>query len=308
MQSKLLYFLIDTRYCILLIYTQYQVQVVDAVIGYYRHKAWCELRQAEISGEPRVKSELSRGLSNSLASPGNKRKKKVFESLIRSNDPFKHLLQLSKLFQNYIEESHNGPLPPAKKHKFSATSAQPATKATPLESFPWKSGGHGSRCGSCQEPGVLLCCELCPGAYHVECATPPLAGIPEDDWYCVHCIQSGASQAIAMTGEDLGAEHMKAVILLYSKRRWNPCFIVETPKKSGIVLVKFWRADGREGALMRVNLKRNKVLLLSPAQQEVWRERLSLIDFSSFVEKASKPSRKAKRPQQSQSSKGIFLT
>jgi hypothetical protein len=96
-----------------------------------------------------------------------------------------------------------------------------------------------------------------------------------------------------MNGEELGAEHMKAVILLYSKRRWNPCFIVETPKKSGVILVKFWRAGGREGSVTRINVKRNKVLLLSPAQQEEWRERSDLIDFDSL---APKPSRKAKRP------------
>ena len=42
-------------------------------------------------------------------------------------------------------------------------------------------------CGKDLESGELLCCELCPRVYHLHCLTPPLAAIPEGDWFCPRC-------------------------------------------------------------------------------------------------------------------------
>ena len=35
--------------------------------------------------------------------------------------------------------------------------------------------------------GDLLCCELCPSVYHLECLNPPLVKVPENDWLCPVC-------------------------------------------------------------------------------------------------------------------------
>ena len=36
--------------------------------------------------------------------------------------------------------------------------------------------------------GDLVCCELCPGVYHLECVG--LSEVPEGDWVCKVCSQS----------------------------------------------------------------------------------------------------------------------
>jgi len=42
-------------------------------------------------------------------------------------------------------------------------------------------------CRVCQQEGELLLCEMCPAVYHIHCLQPPLARIPDDDWYCPDC-------------------------------------------------------------------------------------------------------------------------
>ena len=42
-------------------------------------------------------------------------------------------------------------------------------------------------CRSCGRMGDLLCCELCPAVYHLECLKPPLLKVPEDEWFCPVC-------------------------------------------------------------------------------------------------------------------------
>lgn len=42
-------------------------------------------------------------------------------------------------------------------------------------------------CRKCGRMGDLLCCELCPSVYHLECLSPPLLKVPDDEWICPVC-------------------------------------------------------------------------------------------------------------------------
>lgn len=42
-------------------------------------------------------------------------------------------------------------------------------------------------CRNCGKMGELLCCELCPAVYHLECLSPALNEVPANEWYCPVC-------------------------------------------------------------------------------------------------------------------------
>jgi hypothetical protein len=46
---------------------------------------------------------------------------------------------------------------------------------------------HVDVCALCEQDGELLCCDVCPLAYHVDCAFPPLRRIPRGNWACQVC-------------------------------------------------------------------------------------------------------------------------
>lgn len=46
---------------------------------------------------------------------------------------------------------------------------------------------HMEFCRVCRDGGELLCCDLCPSAYHIKCLNPPLAQIPDGEWQCPRC-------------------------------------------------------------------------------------------------------------------------
>ena len=46
---------------------------------------------------------------------------------------------------------------------------------------------HGEYCKVCKDGGELLCCDYCPGTYHMKCLKPELIGLPEGEWKCPHC-------------------------------------------------------------------------------------------------------------------------
>ncbi|CAG0901953.1 unnamed protein product [Darwinula stevensoni] len=48
-------------------------------------------------------------------------------------------------------------------------------------------------CTKCGEVGLLLLCETCPRMYHLECLIPPLAAIPDGDWFCPSCARDPSS-------------------------------------------------------------------------------------------------------------------
>ncbi|XP_065336227.1 E3 ubiquitin-protein ligase UHRF1-like [Cloeon dipterum] len=42
-------------------------------------------------------------------------------------------------------------------------------------------------CGGKHDEDKQIICEECDDAYHIQCASPPLAEVPEDDWFCPDC-------------------------------------------------------------------------------------------------------------------------
>lgn len=42
-------------------------------------------------------------------------------------------------------------------------------------------------CEYCNDGGDLLCCDGCPGCFHLYCINPPLTEPPEGEWYCSVC-------------------------------------------------------------------------------------------------------------------------
>ena len=51
-----------------------------------------------------------------------------------------------------------------------------------------------SVCGSDERPAMMVCCESCPAAYHVECAGLP--GLPACDWFCPDCAKASSLDAV----------------------------------------------------------------------------------------------------------------
>lgn len=41
---------------------------------------------------------------------------------------------------------------------------------------------------------ALLLCDGCDHGYHFWCHTPPLSGVPKDDWYCFNCVSAGITK------------------------------------------------------------------------------------------------------------------
>lgn len=49
-------------------------------------------------------------------------------------------------------------------------------------------------CIVCEDGGILIVCELCRNAFHLSCLDPPLASIPDGEWYCAHCTVSSPAR------------------------------------------------------------------------------------------------------------------
>lgn len=47
-------------------------------------------------------------------------------------------------------------------------------------------------CCVCDDGGILILCDHCHKAFHLECLKPPLKKMPETDWYCHQCLKSPA--------------------------------------------------------------------------------------------------------------------
>ena len=48
-------------------------------------------------------------------------------------------------------------------------------------------GEHADFCYICKDGGELLCCDICPLAYHLGCLIPPMEAIPDGEWSCPRC-------------------------------------------------------------------------------------------------------------------------
>ena len=69
--------------------------------------------------------------------------------------------------------------------KMDALFSPQASKRQKLNSSPVDK--HDYECFVCDDGGDLLMCERCPRVYHLNCLKPPLAKVPEGDWYCPEC-------------------------------------------------------------------------------------------------------------------------
>ncbi|XP_015781829.1 chromodomain-helicase-DNA-binding protein Mi-2 homolog [Tetranychus urticae] len=56
-----------------------------------------------------------------------------------------------------------------------------------IEEPPAKDDHHMEFCRVCRDGGELLCCDLCPSAYHTFCLNPPLKVVPDGEWVCPRC-------------------------------------------------------------------------------------------------------------------------
>ncbi|XP_048233129.1 methyl-CpG-binding domain-containing protein 9 isoform X2 [Ricinus communis] len=65
--------------------------------------------------------------------------------------------------------------------------------ASQMPKAPWDEGVC-KVCGVDKDDDNVLLCDKCDSGYHTYCLNPPLARIPEGNWYCPSCITQGASQ------------------------------------------------------------------------------------------------------------------
>ncbi|RWS16916.1 chromodomain-helicase-DNA-binding protein Mi-2-like protein [Dinothrombium tinctorium] len=83
------------------------------------------------------------------------------------------------------------------------------------EAPPGKDDHHMEFCRVCRDGGELLCCDLCPSAYHTYCLNPPLKVVPDGEWVCPRC----------------SAEPLKGKIQKILTWRWAPVYNDDEPEK-----------------------------------------------------------------------------
>lgn len=59
--------------------------------------------------------------------------------------------------------------------------------ASEIPKAPWDEGVC-KVCGVDKDDDNVLLCDTCDSGYHTYCLTPPLAGVPEGNWYCPSCV------------------------------------------------------------------------------------------------------------------------
>lgn len=58
------------------------------------------------------------------------------------------------------------------------------------DSVIWEKSASNARCKICRRgtgADMLLLCDQCDEGYHMECLSPPLAEVPDGDWFCPKC-------------------------------------------------------------------------------------------------------------------------
>ncbi|KAF5298966.1 hypothetical protein FQR65_LT09515 [Abscondita terminalis] len=67
-------------------------------------------------------------------------------------------------------------------------------------------------CGSSHNEDRLLLCDGCDLAYHLECLDPPLAEVPDGEWYCSNCVIRDVGIEIYNLNFFLGGEESDATL------------------------------------------------------------------------------------------------
>lgn len=68
-------------------------------------------------------------------------------------------------------------------------------------------------CGETGDDDKAILCEICDGAFHMYCLTPPLTSIPEGDWFCDTCVP----QDKEVKNEEAEEENVENEVLTMSK-------------------------------------------------------------------------------------------
>jgi hypothetical protein len=81
------------------------------------------------------------------------------------------------------------------------------SEAAALPKVAWDDGC--AVCGGDIAAGPVLLCDSCDGEYHCACLSPPLAAVPDDDWFCPHCeraqerVDCESRELVALKGTQL---------------------------------------------------------------------------------------------------------
>ncbi|KAL5207727.1 hypothetical protein ABZP36_032162 [Zizania latifolia] len=176
-----------------------------------------------------------------------------FESLYKTE-----VLGLVQKFDNYLSEKNAGSEMHEELHAI-------LTAANSLPKAPWEDGVC-KVCGIDRDDDSVLLCDKCDSEYHTYCLNPPLARIPEGNWYCPSCmlgqkktqldqgvqdVKQVKQQQKKFVGEEAHAFHEvlnKLVTAMEEKEYW------ELSIQERIYLLKFLCDEMLNTALIREHL------------------------------------------------------
>lgn len=82
--------------------------------------------------------------------------------------------------------------------------------ASEIPKAPWEEGVC-KVCGIDRDDDSVLLCDTCDAEYHTYCLNPPLARIPEGNWYCPSCVSSKHLVQDASEGTKVISRHQKKI-------------------------------------------------------------------------------------------------
>ena len=62
-------------------------------------------------------------------------------------------------------------------------------------------------CNECGKGGMLIACDTCEAHYHLACAAPPLANIPDGTWNCGNCKRETRSMLSSQDEMSCSTDH-----------------------------------------------------------------------------------------------------
>lgn len=80
--------------------------------------------------------------------------------------------------------------------------------ANQLPKAPWDEGVC-KVCGIDKDDDSVLLCDTCDSEYHMYCLNPPLARIPEGNWYCPSCITGQSNMQNAERSAQVVKRHQR---------------------------------------------------------------------------------------------------
>lgn len=80
--------------------------------------------------------------------------------------------------------------------------------ANEIPKAPWEEGVC-KVCGIDKDDDSVLLCDSCDSEYHTYCLNPPLARIPEGNWYCPSCIRIQSKKQDLDQHTEVTKRHMR---------------------------------------------------------------------------------------------------